>query len=585
LATFGVVLATTAASAQRTTTSDPASIEFLAVAPDGVPVDDLRTEEVALRVNGRPRPLLTLQWIRTAPLPAAPGERPAARLPLPFGSNLPFDAGRAIVVVIDDDSFRPGREHELRDALRGFLSGISVRDRVALATIPYGGLKVDFTNEHERVNNALLRIVGQAPQNETGSELACRTRRTLESLAGLLGSLGGGVGPTTDLFLSSALAAPRRDAAMALAPGMCELTTEDFRQVGTAAAAARAQFYVIQPDEGRLTASRQVETIAGGDFGGSDNPLAGLEHLSGVTGGHRLPMLNSRENNLVRIARETSGYYLASFVPEPSERNGIPQAIDVKVSRELVTARTRPAIVIPRPVVRGARTPSPRDMLKESAVFRDLPLRLTAYPSQNDAKTVKVLGVMEPVEPGVTLTAAAAGLVDDRGRLITQWTATADELKTSPIIAAMAVPPGRYRFRIAATDSTGRAGSVDYAVIAELLPVGTISASGLALGLSRGGFRPVLVFGTEPSAMAYLELYGQSTTPAAIAVELAMSDEGPAVFTVPAAIAETSEPGRRFATAAIPIGSLPAGDYLVRANVTVDGQRVRVVRTLRKQPR
>ena len=573
------------ASGQTRPSGDPVSVEFFAVAADGTPVTDLRSDEVTLRINGRARALQTLQWIRSGPLPPGPEGRREAVLSPPFGSNVPHDAGRAVVVVVDDDSFRPGREQVLRDSVREFIASLSRRDRIALVTLPYGGLKVDFTSEHERINNSLMRIVGQSPQNETGSELACRTRRTLESLTGLLGSLGGGVGPTTVVFVSSGLAGPRRDAAMALAPGMCELTSDHFRAVGNATAAARAHFYVVQPEDLNVRPTLQVETIAGASFTGSDNPLEGLEHLTGVTGGHRLPMLTSRDNNLIRIARETSGYYAASFVPDASERNGNAHSVDVKVARDKLDVRARPSVVIPRPVSRSSRVPAPRDMLRQTHVFRDLPLRTAAYPSQNDAKTVKLLSVLEPIEPNVALTAAAVGLVDDRGRLVAQWTATSEELKTVPLIAALAVPTGTYRLRIAATDTNGRGGTADYDVIAELLPAGSLTMSALVLGLSRGGFRPMLQFSNEPVAMAYLELYGQTTNPAAVSVELAMSEDGPALLTMPASVSKTNDELRQFATAAVPIGSLPAGDYAVRAIVTVDGKQARVMRTLRKQAR
>jgi len=340
----------------------------------------------------------------------------------------------------------------------------------------------------------------------------------------------------------------------------------------------------VQPEDTSLRASLQVETIAGASYSGSDNPLAGLEHLSGVTGGHRLPLLTSRTNNLVRIARETSGYYVASFVPEPAERNGNAQPVDLKVTRQSVDVRARPVVIIPRPSTRTARTPSPRDMLRQTQVFRDLPLRTAAYPSQNDAKTLKLLSVFEATEPNVALTAAAVGVIDSTGRLVAQWTATDDELKAVPMIAALAVAPGTYRLRIAATDAGGRGGSADYDVTAELLPAGSLTLSALVLGLSRGGFRPMLLFGKEPVAIAYLELYGATANAPVVTVELAASETGPAILTMPASISKTNDQARQFATAALPIGALPAGDYAVRATVSVDGKQARVMRTLRKQP-
>ena len=144
----------------------------------------------------------------------------------------------------------------------------------------------------------------------------------------------------------------------------------------------------------------------------------------------------------------------------------------------------------------------------------------------------------------------------------------------------MAVPPGRYRLRMAATDATGRAGSADYDVVAELLPAGGLTMSALVLGLSRGGFRPMLTFGAEPAALAYLELYGATAAPPTVTVELSLSADGPALLTMPAAVADTKDESRRFATAALPIGSLPAGDYVVRAIVSVDGKQARTYRTL-----
>ena len=81
---------------------------------------------------------------------------------------------------------------------------------------------------------------------ETGSDLACRTRRFLESLEGFL-RVGARPAPVTLVLFTAGLAAPRRDAPMGLSPGMCELPVEHFRRVATAAGAARANFYVLQP--------------------------------------------------------------------------------------------------------------------------------------------------------------------------------------------------------------------------------------------------------------------------------------------------------------------------------------------------
>jgi hypothetical protein len=54
-------------------------------------------------------------------------------------------------------------------------------------------------------------------------------------------------------------------------------------------------------------------------------------------------------------------------------------------------------------------------------------------------------------------------------------------------------------------------------------------------------------------------------------------------MTMPLAIESTSDPDRYQATGAVPIGNLPAGDYVVRVVVGLEGQgEGRVMRTIRK---
>jgi hypothetical protein len=61
------------------------------------------------------------------------------------------------------------RERPLRDAVSRFLVELYPRDRIALVTMPYGGLKVDFTTDRQAVGRALSTIVGQASSDRTGA--------------------------------------------------------------------------------------------------------------------------------------------------------------------------------------------------------------------------------------------------------------------------------------------------------------------------------------------------------------------------------------------------------------------------------
>ena len=77
-----------------------------------------------------------------------------------------------------------------------------------------------------------------------------------------------------------------------------------------------------------------------------------------------------------------------------------------------------------------------------------------------------------------------------------------------PLMFAIVVPPAAYRIRLAATDAAGRNGTADYELAANLTSAGALKLSALLLGSDTGGFKPLLQFGNEPSAMATFELYG-----------------------------------------------------------------------------
>ena len=67
------------------------------------------------------------------------------------------------------------------------------------------------------------------------------------------------------------------------------------------------------------------------------------------------------------------------------------------------------------------------------------------------------------------------------------------------------------------------------------------------------------------------------------AFDIAETVNGPALRSQVAVFAATDQPDRFVATAVLPIGTLPPGDYIVRAAVAIEKQPVtRVVRAMRK---
>jgi VWFA-related protein len=566
------------------------AIEFYALDKDGRALPDLRADEVTVRLMGRARPIKALRLVEAARPPAAGASAADAAPrpeppPPPFATNALPDDGRAILLIIDDESFRQGREPAVRAALQRLLSVLDDRDRVTLITMPHGGVKVDFTTRRDLVAAAVQQIVGHGPEQETGSDASCRSRLVLESLEATLDSLAGGRGPTTVVFLSASLLPPRRDALTTEPPGPCEIQQQAFTRVGEAAARARAHFFVVRAEELGSVRRSAAEMSIGGDPRGSTNPLEGLEHLAGVTGGLRLTLAVAKDDTLVRIAQETAAYYVATIEASAAEMNNVLRTLDVRVSRRDTDVRARPQFHFPP----AASLPPPRrtpvEMLKSDRAFRALELRATAYVSRAPGGRIQVIAAAQPADPGATLEAFSAGLFDRAGKLVSQWNARASDLVSSPLLSAMVVPQGTYRLRVAGTDSAGRSGATDQEVVAELATAGALSLSSLVVGLSReGGFQPRLQFSTEPVALAYLEIYGGAAgAKVGALIEIATTLNGPALQQVRLSIEATSDPGRFMATGAVPLGALPPGDYVIRAIIGVENQPAgRVVRTIRK---
>ena len=210
------------------------TLDFLALGRDGQPIADLKPEEVSLKIGGRARPLTAVNPIDvTAAAPAA-----AASLPPPFGSNVGTQESRAIVLVVDDDSFRVGTERAVREAADTFLDNLGPTDCIALVTMPYGGTRVSLTTEQEAVRKSLAGVIGQAPPRETPDDMACRSRRTLDSLRGLFDGFAGSPLPVTVAFVSASMSGPEQVIRQGQRVATCALLPDNFNQVGAAAAAA-----------------------------------------------------------------------------------------------------------------------------------------------------------------------------------------------------------------------------------------------------------------------------------------------------------------------------------------------------------
>jgi VWFA-related protein len=561
VAAAGAVLA-----AGQAPPSDAIVIDFIATASDGKPITDLKAEEVTLRVDGRQRPVRSLQLVQHARASAAAGSPASDPPPMPFGLNTSADTSRAVLFAVEDLSIKASSGRAVRDGIVQFLNGVSGSDRVGLVTLPQSTIRVDLSAGAAKVREAAQQLNGRAPATSTNAENTCRTRDTLEALRNLLGGLAGSDTPTTVLVFSGGLIGSARTASQT-GSGACDLTTEHFSSIGRASSLARAQVYVILADE---NVTGQSE---------------GLESLAGVTGGRVLRLAVSGESAIDRAARETSSYYVASFDPDPKERDGQDHRLEVRLARQDAQLRSRTVLTIPKGDARSGKpgAMNPRDMVKQTTAFRDLPLRVVAYTSRGTGDNVNIFIMAEPVDAATKLTAASAAIADKANKASA---VTIDDkgLAARPIMTQLSGPPGPYRVRFAATDSSGRSGAVDYSLNAELTPAGPLKMSGLVVAALRDkSMAPTMQFKDEASAVGYVEIYGQLSGKVSARMEIAETVDGPAIKKIQPGGQTTSEADKFLLIGELPIADLKPGDYVVRAFIGLEGQpEGRVIRTLRK---
>ena len=554
------------------------TIDFVALDATGSPATDLQPSEVEIRLADRARTVRTLRRVAAAKAPTAAGS--PARLPSPYGTNDNVAAGRRFVLVIDQESFVAGQEQLFRAAIDGLLAELTPADRTMVAALPFGGVMIPFTSDTTRIRLAAGRVTGQGSRAESGSALACRTRRFLESLEGLLRDRGTLDSPQTLVVFTAGLAGPRRDAPMGVQPGMCELEVDLFRQVASTASAVRANVYIMQPADVGIGTALPRPSIAGDT--GSDNPLEGIEHLAGATGGTRLPLDATGTTSLLRVARESSTYYVAELEPIAGEVFGRSRRLSVRVARPGITVRTRPDVVLLDAAPARTTRLTVSDILGSTEAATELRLRIGGFTVRDPDGRLRVGIIVEPVDSSVTLASAGAILIDGGDRVVTHWHAR--DATERPLIGALSVPPGPYRVRAAAIDTAGRPGAAELEIDAGLTQVGELSLGSLLLSASRGGVSSLqLEFGSELTARASFDIYGGTEGQRlSAALEVSRTLDGPAMATVPLALSRADD-SRVVATGTVPLGALAPGDYVVRGIIRLEnGTSGRVVRTLRK---
>jgi len=540
--------------------SAPVRLQFRAIGADGSPVLDLAQGDLTLKIDGKPRQIGSISLHR-------PGGTDTGRpLPPPYATNANGASARTLQLLVDDDSIAPGREAPFKQALQRLVAELSAGDRVGLST-PQARVMLAPTADRTIINQTIDRLVGQGHTSESDADIACRTTSLLKALGGVIANAS--VAPTTIAVFSAGIMGPSvQMAQIGKSSGECLVRTDDFQNLSRVAAAAPVEVYLFHLMEG-LTTSSSAQT-------------AGFESLAGAVNGEFVRVGTDASASLSKLLRETSAYYEAQFQAEPEDRNGQSHRVELRTARDRVRLRTRPALAIPKA---AAAARSPQDLLRAQAESRDLPLRLTGYAARNPGSDdVKIMAMFEAMD-AAPLKAASVALFDEKNTLKRQWTAQPADLARRPVMAALSAPHGTYRLRVAAVDGTGRVGTADLDMTAEITRADPLRLSALVMGVQENGaFAPRLEFTNELAAIGLLEIYGvPKTGDVVVTLDVLPSETEAPLASAPTQITRTKTEDMLIAFGGFDIAGLPPGDYLMRATVTLDGKPVgRVMRTLRK---
>src|SRR5262245_6947339 len=127
----------------------------------GVPMRGLTPADFTVTVAGQPRRVVTADYVDTAGRPKQPSGDAGV-----ISTNDTAGLGRLFVFVVDQGTLEPGNVRHVARAASRFFDNLTFVDRSALMLLP-AGPNVNFTWAHDRVREALGRVIGQSPNDAT----------------------------------------------------------------------------------------------------------------------------------------------------------------------------------------------------------------------------------------------------------------------------------------------------------------------------------------------------------------------------------------------------------------------------------
>jgi VWFA-related protein len=558
-----------------------ASVDATVVDDRGRVVADLKASDFSVSIDGAARKVLSAEWIRLA---APVGSTPAAAA-RSYSTN-ENSTGRLIVVVVDEVNIPFGGSMYLRDSVNAFIDALHPADRVAVVGIGTGAPSLPFTTDRARVKQTLGSM--------RGGRKATETDQTIRELRGVINGLREIDAPKTILLVSEGFIAaevgaddpagvdPAADPTPVIrgvpnAP-IDTNNTSRLMEVGNLAAQTRTTIYGLYLDRRVSDITQREPAEPGANAHSRAARRESLATLTNAAGGALLNVGASPAAAFERVGSELEGYYLLGVESVPADSDGRLHSVRVEVLRSGVTVRSRQFLkspvsaAEPRPTTEaiGAALASP-------LMRRAIPLRVATFALRgNDPSKVQVLIA---AEVGGAYTAPIDGTIafvvtDGRGRVVEAQSAKSRLQLVrsggpSPVqyAGAVALPPGEYVLKLAVSDEE-RIGTVEHPLDARLTTARRITFSQLVVGGVSGAgaqLRPV-AGPIHEDVQGYLEAYGAGVENLSVVFEIAQTDKGAALATLPAPVSARAASRAAF-RAGVPIRTLAPGEYVMRAVV------------------
>ena len=369
---------------------------------DGQPALNLRPDQFEVNIDGKVRPVVTIDLVKynttASASVATPGSSgsPAASAP---ATAAPADP-RVLILAIDETSFMTTTRQAPVELVTRLAAMADARDLIGLISFPAPGIVFSPSTDRAGLLEAAKKIDGrlQLPRNsrismslaeavdwatdpeyrariltrECGSPAACpaapcgcdvemqaqeivgtfqmQASMSVAGLKSVLGMVKAYPGRKTLIVASAGFVATDRMGAIGRATSRPPDITFEADMMGKRAAEANAVLYSLHMDVSFLYAfsaasgGRELQTV----FRNSQMLARGLEQFTGSAGGSTIAVHAGPDPALKRLLSETSAYYLLGVEPVPEHRDGNLHRITVKVKQGGTQVRSRASVLIPK---------------------------------------------------------------------------------------------------------------------------------------------------------------------------------------------------------------------------------------------